>query len=103
MDTLIRRTNEYKENLAKFQGKEPGSIHILKKEDKENKECEKAIKDPINTKPPSYPYIEDIPYINYNEGSLAFTWDKRKGKPKYDQKDNNSWLGSYIVKKKYEK
>jgi hypothetical protein len=30
-------------------------------------------------------------------------WDKRKGKPKYDQKDNNSWLGPYIIKKKSEK
>jgi hypothetical protein len=86
IDTLLPRTNEYKEKLVKFQGKEPGSIQILKKEDKENKEREKSIKDAVNTEPPSYPYIEDIPYINYNEGSLAFMWDKRKGKPKYDQK-----------------
>jgi hypothetical protein len=30
-------------------------------------------------------------------------WDKKKGKPKYDQKDDNSWLGPYIVKKKSKK
>jgi hypothetical protein len=30
-------------------------------------------------------------------------WDKKKGKPKYDQKDDNSWLGPYIIKKKSEK
>jgi hypothetical protein len=99
IDTLLPRTNEYKEKLAKFQGKEPGSIRILKKQDKENKERENAIKDAVNIEAPSYPYIEDIPYINYNEGSLAFIWDKRKGKPKYDQKDNKSWLGPYIIKK----
>jgi hypothetical protein len=78
----------------------------LKKGDKENKEHEKAIKDVFNIEPPFltlYPYIEDIPYINYSEGSLAFMWDKRKGKPKYYQKDNSSWLGPYIIKKKSEK
>jgi hypothetical protein len=100
IDMLLPRMNEYKEKLVKFQGKEPGSIKILKKEDQER---EKDIKDVVNMEPPSYPYIKDIPYINYNEGSLAFMWDKRKGKPKYDQKDENSWLGPYIIKKKYEK
>jgi hypothetical protein len=30
-------------------------------------------------------------------------WDKRKGKPKYDQKDDISRLGPYIIKKNYEK
>jgi hypothetical protein len=103
IDTLLPRTNEYKEKLVKFQGKEPGSIQILKKEDKKNKEREKAIRNAVNTGPPSYPYIENIPYINYSEGSLVFMWDKRKGKPKYDQKDDNAWLGPYIIKKKSEK
>jgi hypothetical protein len=32
-----------------------------------------------------------------------FMWDKNKGKPKYDQKDDNSWLGPYIIKKKSDK
>jgi hypothetical protein len=32
---LLPRKNEYKENIAKFQGKEPRDIQILKKEDKE--------------------------------------------------------------------
>ena len=30
-------------------------------------------------------------------------WEKRKGKPKYDHKDDNTWLGPYIIKKKSEK
>ena len=30
-------------------------------------------------------------------------WDKRKGKPKYDQRNNNYWLGPYIIKKKSKK
>jgi hypothetical protein len=30
-------------------------------------------------------------------------WDKRKGKPKYDQKDDGSWFGPYISKKKSKK
>jgi hypothetical protein len=38
--TLLPMTNEYKEKLAKFQGKEPGSIKILKKKEKQ---CEKVI------------------------------------------------------------
>jgi hypothetical protein len=33
IDALLPRTNEYKDKLAKFQGKEPGSIKILKKEE----------------------------------------------------------------------
>jgi hypothetical protein len=30
-------------------------------------------------------------------------WDKRKGKSRYEQKDNNSWFGPYIIKKKSDK
>jgi hypothetical protein len=100
IDMLLPRTDEYKEKLAKYQGKEPGSIQILKKEDEEHEE---TIKGMVNTEPPSYPYIESIPCINFSEGSLALMWDKRKGKPKYDQRDDNSWLGPYIVKKKSDK
>ena len=53
---LLPQTHEYKKKLAKFQGKEPGSIKMSKKEeDKRDKECEKAIKDAINEKTPSFP------------------------------------------------
>jgi hypothetical protein len=31
MDALLPRTNEYKEKITKFQGKEPGSIQIINK------------------------------------------------------------------------
>jgi hypothetical protein len=30
-------------------------------------------------------------------------WDKKKGKPKNDQKNDCAWLGPYIIKKKSEK
>jgi hypothetical protein len=100
IDTLLPRTDKYKENIVKFQGK-LGSIQILKKEDNKDKEREEDIRN--DTRPPSYPYIGNIPYINYSEGSLTFMWDKKKGKPKYDQKDNNAWFGPYIIKKKYKK
>jgi hypothetical protein len=30
-------------------------------------------------------------------------WDKKKGKPKYDQRDDSSCLGPYIVKKRSDK
>jgi hypothetical protein len=30
-------------------------------------------------------------------------WGKKKGKPKYDQKDDDTWIGPYIIKKKFEK
>jgi hypothetical protein len=42
-------------------------------------------------------------YLRIYITSTTFMWDKRKGKPKYDQKNNNSWLGPYIIKKKSEK
>jgi hypothetical protein len=32
IDTLLSKTDKYKENLIDFQGKDPGSIKILKKE-----------------------------------------------------------------------
>jgi hypothetical protein len=51
---------------------------------KEYKEHKEAIKIKINTEPPSYPYIGNIPYINYSEGNLAFMWENKKGKPRYD-------------------
>jgi hypothetical protein len=41
----LPKKNEYKEKIAKFQGKETRSIQILKKEDKE---CEEAIKRVVN-------------------------------------------------------
>jgi hypothetical protein len=81
-DMLLPRKNEYKGKLVKFQGKELVSIQKLKKEDNKDKEHEEAIKNAVNTRPPSYPYIENIPYINYSEGSIVFMWDKKKGKPK---------------------
>jgi hypothetical protein len=97
---LLPKTDKYKENIAKIQGKEPVSIEILNKEEnRRDKECEKAIKDAVNVEPPSYPYIENIPYINYTEGSLALMWDK-KVKPKYDQKNNDFWIGPYVINKK---
>ena len=52
----------------------------------------------INTKPPSYPYIENIPYINDSEGSLALMWDKKRGEPIYNQRNDVLWLGPYIIK-----
>jgi hypothetical protein len=96
--------DKYKEKLAEFQGKEPGSIKILKKDEaKKDKEREQAIKDMVKEEPPSQPYIENIPYINFSEGSLALMWDKKRGEPKYDERNEVLWLGPYIVKKKSEK
>jgi hypothetical protein len=43
IDMLLPRTDGYKENLVKFQGKELGSIQILKKEDNKDKEREESI------------------------------------------------------------
>jgi hypothetical protein len=53
----------------------------------------------VNIEPPSHPYIENKPYINYSEGSLALMWDKKKGESKYDQRNDILWLGLYIIKK----
>jgi hypothetical protein len=30
-------------------------------------------------------------------------WDKKRGEPKYDQRNDVLWLGPYIAKKKFEK
>jgi hypothetical protein len=32
IDTLFPKTNKYKERLARYQGKDPGSVKILKKD-----------------------------------------------------------------------
>jgi hypothetical protein len=49
---------------------------------------------------PSYPYIENIPYINYNEGCLMIMWDKKRGETKYDHRNDVLCLDPYIIKKK---
>jgi hypothetical protein len=51
----------------------------------------------VKEKPPSQPCIENIPYINFNEGIIAIMWDKKKGKAKYDKGNEVLWLGPYIV------
>jgi glutaredoxin len=76
IDMLIPRSCQYKEKLAKYQGKDPGYIQILKKEDEEREEI---IKNMVNAETPSYPYIDNIPYVNFSEVILAHMWDKRKG------------------------
>jgi hypothetical protein len=97
IDTLLPWTYQYKEKLAKYHGKETGSIQILKKEDEKHEEI---VKDTVHTEPPS---DENTPCIDFDEGSLMLMWDKRKGKSRYEQKDKNSWFGPYIIKKKYDK
>ena len=63
--------DEYKENLTEFRGKYLGSIKILKKEeDKKDKEREQAIKYMVKVKPPSQPYIENIPTLTLIKGAL---------------------------------
>jgi hypothetical protein len=104
IDTLLLRTDKYKEKLANSKEKnQDPSRYSRKNEDKKDKEREQAIKDMVKEEPPSQPYIENIPYINFSEGSLALMWDKKKGKPKYDERNEVLWLGPYIVKKKSEK
>jgi hypothetical protein len=86
-----------KKKVARYHNKEPESIHIIQREDEKSK---KIIKDTIHTKPP---YDENTPCTDFNEGTLVLKWDKKKGKPRYEQKENNSWLGPYIIRKKSDK
>jgi hypothetical protein len=57
----------------------------------------------VKPDPPAQPYIEDMPYVEFDEGSFTLMWDKRKGNPKYDKMSEFLWLGTYIVKMKLEK
>jgi hypothetical protein len=41
--------------------------------------------------------------VDFNEGNLTLMWDKKRGEPKYDERNEVLWLGPYIVKKKFEK
>jgi hypothetical protein len=41
--------------------------------------------------------------MDFDEGRLTLMWDKKRGKPKYDEWNKVLWLGPYIVKKKFEK
>jgi hypothetical protein len=97
IDMLLPWTDQYKVKHAKYHGKEPFSIQILMKEDKKH---EKIVNETVHTKPP---YDENTPCIDFNEVIIVLMWEKIKGKPKYNQKDNNSWLGPYIIKKKSDK
>jgi hypothetical protein len=104
IDTLLPKTDKYKEKLAKYQGKDPGpSKYSRKMKIRKIKSEKKLSRDMVKAGPPTQPYIEDIPYVEFDEGSLALMWDKRKGKPKYDKKSEVLWLGPYIVNKKSEK
>jgi hypothetical protein len=47
---------------------------------------ENKLSNVVEADPPTQPYIEDLPYVEFDEGNLALMWDKRKGKPKYDKK-----------------
>ena len=81
-----------KKKTAKYHGEELGSIHIIQKEDEKSKEIVKKI---VHKEPP---YHENTPCSDFNEGTLVLMWDKIKGKPRYEYKYNNSWLGPYIIK-----
>jgi hypothetical protein len=37
------------------------------------------------------------------EVSLTLMWDKKRGNPKYDERNKVLWIGPYIVKNKSEK
>jgi hypothetical protein len=65
IDTILPWTNQYKRKLAKYHGKESGSIQILKKEDEKHEEI---MKDKVHKEPP---YDENTPCINYNEGIMV--------------------------------
>jgi hypothetical protein len=97
IDRILPWKDQYKDKLAKYHGKEPGSIQIFKKEDEKHEEI---IQDTIHTKPI---HDKNTPCIDLNEGSLVLMWDKIRGKPRYEQKYNNSWLGPYIIKTKLNK
>jgi hypothetical protein len=86
-----------KNKTAKYHGKDLGSIHIVQEG---NEKCEEIVKETVHIEPP---YDENTPSINFNEGNLVLMWDTRKGKPRHDQKDNNSWLFPYIMRKKSDK
>jgi hypothetical protein len=83
-----------KKNTTQYNGKKVVPIHVMQGEDKKHEEI---IKETVHTEPP---HDENTPCINLNEGICVIMWDKRKGKPKYHEKENNSWLGPYITRKK---
>ena len=56
IDIVLPKTDQYKENLGKYPGKDTVSTKILNKDE----EPEKAIKDMVKEKPPSQPYIEKV-------------------------------------------
>jgi hypothetical protein len=84
IDVLLPWTDEYKEKLAKYHGNEQGSIQILKKEDKKHEE---KVEETVRTKPPHFDYT---PCISFSKVRFVLMWDKRKGKPGYDQRDKKS-------------
>jgi hypothetical protein len=85
-----------KKKTSKYHGKDMGSIHITPKEYEKHEEI---VKDTVHTEPP---HDRNTTCINFNEGSLVLMWDKIK-KPIYDQEENNSCFGPYIIRNKSDK
>jgi hypothetical protein len=48
--------------------------------------------------------MEDVSCFEFDESRLALMWDKKKGKPKYENKKSKTlWLGPHIVNKNSQK
>jgi hypothetical protein len=52
----------------------------------------------MDVDPPYEPYSEHILYPEYLEGNLVLVWDKGRGLPSFDPKDEVLWAGPCIVK-----
>jgi hypothetical protein len=100
-EVLFPKNDKYKEALAQHQDKEVGDVKLLKRgESIKQEEGEQVFKNTMDVIPPYEPFNEDILYPEYLEGSLVLVWDKRRGLPSFDPKDEVLWAGPCVVKEK---
>jgi hypothetical protein len=100
-EVLFPRTNKYDKGLVRHYDKDVGEVKILQNDEQtQQTNKQQIIKSIQEVAPPPELYIEDDPHIEYGEGNLVLLWDKKRGEPNYDPKDEILWVGPFIVKNK---
>jgi hypothetical protein len=100
-EVLFPRMNKYDKGLVGYYDKDVDEVKILQNDEQtQHTNKQQIIKIIQEVSPPPDLYIEDYPHIEYGEGSLVLLWDKKRGQPIYDPKDEILWVGPFIVKNK---
>jgi hypothetical protein len=113
---ILPKKKDYREQLMKYEDRDPGSITILNIQSNEGALhlCEDVWKSIAMIKshlPTLYQekktqdgkgMIDLEPRVEYfQRGTLVLMWDKRRGKPNMCKEFDSLWHGPYKIEKKY--